>query len=300
LSLSDFPAAVESLAHLKVPRNFNHRTPQARRDMASSLRALGVESKARSGRQRSPAADDEVLVRLRAELRQHPVHGCDEREQHMRWAERWHRLRADTDVLERRVAGKTSSIARTFDRVCEVLSALGYLDGEEVTDTGKQLARVYSEADLLVVECLRSGVWDDLSAAELAAVTSTLVYENRRPDESVPRIPSGPVQTALAEMTRVWGRLSEAESRERLSFLREPDAGFTWAAWQWASGARLEQVLDDDPDLTAGDFVRWCKQLIDLLSQVALVAASDSPVRRTSRVAIDAVRRGVVAYSSVV
>jgi ATP-dependent RNA helicase HelY len=300
LSLSDFPAAVESLAHLKVPRNFNHRTPQARRDMASSLRALGVESKARSGRQRSPSADDEVLARLRAELRQHPVHGCDEREQHMRWAERWHRLRADTDVLERRVAGKTSSIARTFDRVCEVLSALGYLDGEEVTDTGKQLARVYSEADLLVVECLRSGVWDDLSAAELAAVTSTLVYENRRPDESVPRIPSGPVQTALAEMTRVWGRLSEAESRERLSFLREPDAGFTWAAWQWASGARLEQVLDDDPDLTAGDFVRWCKQLIDLLSQVALVAASDSPVRQTSRQAIDAVRRGVVAYSSVV
>jgi ATP-dependent RNA helicase HelY len=84
-----------------------------------------------------------------------------------------------------------------------------------------------------------------------------------------------------------------------LSFLREPDAGFTWAAWKWAGGARLEQVLDDDPDLTAGDFVRWCKQLIDLLSQVALVAAPDSPVRQTSRQAIDSVRRGVVAYSSV-
>jgi ATP-dependent RNA helicase HelY len=100
-------------------------------------------------------------------------------------------------------------------------------------------------------------------------------------------------------MTRIWGRLTEAESRERLSFLRAPDAGFTWAAWRWASGARLEQVLDDDPDLTAGDFVRWCKQLIDLLSQVALVAAPTSAVRGTSRQAIDAVRRGVVAYSSV-
>jgi ATP-dependent RNA helicase HelY len=63
---------------------------------------------------------------------------------------------------------------------------------------------------------------------------------------------------------------------------------------------RLEQVLDDDPDMTAGDFVRWCKQLVDLLSQVALIAAPDSPVRRTSRQAIEAVRRGVVAYSSVV
>jgi ATP-dependent RNA helicase HelY len=300
LSLTDFPSAVEPVGHVKVPRHFNHRTPQARRDMASTLRALGIAPGGRAGRARSQAADDETLSRLRADLRRHPVHGCGDREQHMRWAERWHRLRADTDALERRVAGKTSSIARTFDRVCDLLTALGYLDGETVTETGQQLARVYSESDLLVVECLRSGAWDSLAPAELAAVVSTLVYENRRPDESVPRVPSGPVQSALAEMTRIWGRLTEAEARQRLSFLREPDAGFTWAAWRWAGGARLEQVLDDDPDLTAGDFVRWCKQLIDLLSQVALVAAPDSPVRQTSRQAIEGVRRGVVAYSSVV
>jgi ATP-dependent RNA helicase HelY len=285
---------------VKVPRHFNHRTPQARRDMASTLRNLGLPSTGKAGRVRSPAADDETLTRLRADLRRHPVHGCDDREQHMRWAERWHRLRADTDALERRVSGKTSSIARTFDRVCDLLTTLGYLDGETVTDTGRQLARVYSESDLLVVECLRSGIWDSLTAAELAAVASTLVYENRRPDEASPQLPSGPVRTALDEMTRLWERTSEAESRHRLSFLREPDPGFTWAAWRWAGGARLEQVLDDDPDLTAGDFVRWCKQLVDLLSQVALVAAPDSPVRQTSRQAIDAVRRGVVAYSSLV
>src|SRR3954447_11191052 len=141
LSLSDFPAAVESVAHVKVPRNFNHRTPQARRDMPSTLRALGLPPVGRGKRERSAAGDDETLNRLRAELRRHPVHGCDDREQHMRWAERWHRLRADTDVLEKRVAGKTSSIARTFDRVCDVLTGLGYLDGDEVTETGRQLAR---------------------------------------------------------------------------------------------------------------------------------------------------------------
>ena len=299
LSLTDFPSAVEPVGRVKVPRNFNHRTPQARRDMASTLRNLGLPPAGHARRQRAQAADDEELTRLRAELRRHPVHGCDEREQHMRWAERWHRLRADTDALERRVAGKTSSIARIFDHVCDLLTALGYLDGETVTETGQQLARVYSESDLLVVECLRSGAWDALSAPELAAVASTLVYENRRPDGTVPRVPSGAVQAAVAEMTRIWNRLSEAETRHRLSFLREPDAGFAWAAWKWAGGARLEQVLDDDPDLTAGDFVRWCKQLIDLLSQIAVVAGADSAVRGTSRAAIDAVRRGVVAYSSV-
>jgi ATP-dependent RNA helicase HelY len=88
-----------------------------------------------------------------------------------------------------------------------------------------------------------------------------------------------------------------------VEFLRQPDYGFAWATWRWAGGATLEQVLSDDPDLTAGDFVRWCKQLVDLLSQIALIAEDLSPhgpeLRRTTRKAIEAVRRGVVAYSSV-
>jgi ATP-dependent RNA helicase HelY len=88
-----------------------------------------------------------------------------------------------------------------------------------------------------------------------------------------------------------------------VQFLRQPDNGFAWATWRWAGGATLEQVLQDDPDMTAGDFVRWCKQIVDLLGQIALVAEDLSPrgpeVRKTTRKAIDAVRRGVVAYSSV-
>ncbi|MFN2539588.1 MAG: hypothetical protein ABR549_15745, partial [Mycobacteriales bacterium] len=59
----------------------------------------------------------------------------------------------------------------------------------------------------------------------------------------------------------------------------------------------LEHVMRDDPDLTAGDFVRSCKQLVDLMSQIATIA--DEPVRSTARAAVDAVRRGVVAWSSV-
>jgi ATP-dependent RNA helicase HelY len=297
LSEADFPGPVEALGRVKVPKTFNARSPQARKDLAAAVRGLGVQPE-KGRRQRALSADDQVLTRLRVELRQHPVHGCDDREQHLRWAERWSRLRQETDALERRVEGKTHSIARVFDRVCGLLEELGYLRGEEVTDAGRQLARVYNEADLLVVECLRAGLWEGLSSSELAAVVSAVVYESRRPEEAAPQIPGGPVRTVLEDMSRLWGRLRDAETGHTLSFLREPDAGFAWSAWRWAAGADLEQILQDDPDLTAGDFVRWCKQLVDLLGQVALIA--DEPVRSTARTALAAVRRGVVSYSSVV
>jgi ATP-dependent RNA helicase HelY len=295
LSESDFPSPVEPLGRVKLPKGGHHRDPQTRRDLASSIRALGLRPE-RARRARSSAADDPELARLRQQLRRHPVHGCDEREQHLRWAERWGRLRSDTDALERRVEGKTHSLARVFDRVCALLEELGYLHGDEVTPAGRVLGRVYNDADLLVVSCLREGVWDDLTPAELAGAVSALVYESRRPDQ-VATLPGGAVRQALDAQERLWARLREAEGRHGLALVREPDPGFAWAAWRWASGADIEQVLLDEPDLAPGDFVRWCKQLLDLLSQIALLA--DPPVRGTAQAAIGAVRRGVVAWSSV-
>jgi ATP-dependent RNA helicase HelY len=58
-----------------------------------------------------------------------------------------------------------------------------------------------------------------------------------------------------------------------------------------------------DADLAAGDFVRWCKQVIDLLGQIEQAAGEaegGAALRRAAKDAIDGVRRGVVAYSSVV
>ena len=58
----------------------------------------------------------------------------------------------------------------------------------------------------------------------------------------------------------------------------------------------LDRVLLE-ADMAAGDFVRWAKQTIDLLDQLSLVA--DADLARTARAALDAVRRGIVAYSGV-
>jgi ATP-dependent RNA helicase HelY len=186
--------------------------------------------------------------------------------------------------------------------VCALLESLGYLADGDVTKEGRRLGRLYTELDLLTAECLRAGQWDDLSAAELAAVVSALVYEARQPDEvAPPRLPGGAARDALGAMVKLWAELDALEKEHRLDFLREPDLGFAWAAYRWASGQSLDAVLTGS-DLSAGDFVRWVRQLIDLLGQIADAAdAADraSPIAGNARDAVDALRRGVVAYSSV-
>jgi ATP-dependent RNA helicase HelY len=240
------------------------------------------------------STDERDLAALRRRLRHHPCHGCADLAEHLRWADRRDRARADHEATQRRVEGRTASIARTFDRVCEVLTGLGYLDGDTVTGHGERLRRIYSQSDLLVAECLRAGVWDGLDAPGLAAAVSALVYESRREGAAAAaRPPGGRIAAALDGTVRAWSRLRELETRHRITPTPEPDPGFARPVLAWARGASLGDVLDG-AEMTPGDFVRWCRQTVDLLDQVAGVLGPDEPLGAAATAAVRAVRRGVV------
>ena len=190
-----------------------------------------------------------------------------------------------------------------------MLKELGYLssagDDATVTPEGRMLQRLYTELDLLGAQCLRAGVWEGLNVPELAACASLLIYESRSNDDEtlLPKTPAGPAREAIERTGELFADLTQLESDNRLSFLRVPDAGFAWAAYRWASGHRLESVLRD-ADMTAGDFVRWSKMLADVLGQIADAAGSRGTpaatlLSGTARDAVNAVKRGVVSFSSV-
>lgn len=295
LSVNDFSHAVETVARMRVSRSFNTRSASARRDLAAAM-AEKVAGIPLQRKQKKSAPPDTEVARLRTALRRHPCHGCDDREVHARWAERHARLARETANLQRRVNARSNSIARQFDHVCEVLVDLGYLEqgGESVSEAGRMLSRLYTERDLLVAQALTLGLWRDLDPTGLAAVVSTMVFEARQAEDS-PRLPGGPVRQAIEDTHRLWVDLSALEKEHGLAFLREPDAGFAWVVHRWARGSTLASVLADS-DLSAGDFVRWTKQVIDLLGQIAVVG--DVEVAEGARASARLLDRGVVAYSS--
>ena len=307
VSSADVTEPLTPVGRLRVPRDFSSRSAGDRRALAAGLREF-TDDVPRGGKRRRSGgaagagggdADDRVAA-LRGRLRQHPCHGCADREAHSRWAERYDRLLAETASLQQRVDARSHSIARQFDRVCDVLVELGYLAGEgdalSVTDSGRLLGGLYTDRDLLVAQCLREGLWAGLDPEALVAVVAALVYEERQQEEA-PRLPGGDIRSALDATVRAWEDLRDVEERNRVRFQREVHLGFVWPAHRWARGARLAKVLDES-DLSAGDFVRWMRQTIDLLDQVSGALPVGDPLAERARSAMALVDRGVIAYAS--
>jgi len=302
LAMIDFPTPVTALANIRIPRKFNPRDPQARRDLASTLRNRMPHG---PGKHPKPYRDmpartkaDPRIEQLRQQLREHPCHDCPDREQHARWAERYLKLERDTRNQRSRIDQRTNTVARQFDRVCRVLDTLGYLEGDTVTPDGERLKRLYGELDLLISECLREGVWEGLTASELAAVASGLTFETRRDDElPAPRLPTAGSRDVAHRMDALCVEIMGLEREHRLRFLHRPDFGFAEAVHAWCEGASLDTVLSHT-EMAAGDFVRAMKQLIDVVAQIA-DAAGPGDLRSTARAGLDLLRRGVVTYTSV-
>ena len=297
LTAPDFPQPPLAGGRMKVPKHFDAKSATFRRNLAAALLAR-LQREPPSGAEEVPGTDaDEqaIIVDLRGQLRAHPVHGCPEREEHARFAESALRLERDNAAIQRQADRRTNSIAVRFDRICSVLESLGYLStdgGHSVTDHGRMLARIYSELDLVTAEAVRAGVFDDLTAPQLAAVVSSLVYEARGDRRNPARMPDRATENASGELRRIWRAVSLSERDHRLPGHDEPDIGFAEAIHAWTSGAELADVLYLS-GLTAGDFVRWARQVIDAAGQLADAVGSGS-LRTTCRELVARVRRGVV------
>ena len=255
-------------------------------------RLLSRRDQRRSFDNRQRQHMENELDNLRRSLRAHQCHPCNDRETHAGFAERAARLSRESEGLRERVENRTHVIAKTFDRICEVLNHLGYIEGEKPLAQGKILAKIFAESDLLLTETIRRGVLDSLSAAELVSVASAMTFESRGSDNLAPKIPHAHVANALASITSIWAELEAIEERFDVKTQREPDFGFCFATYKWASGNSLSSVLRGT-DMTVGDFVRSTKQLIDLLTQIG--GASET-LRPRCREAISKIDRGVVSY----
>ena len=301
LSADDFDETPRPVGQIELPLPYAPRNSAFRRDVADRLRRVRVRGGRGDGRQ--PDAEATRISELEAQLAAHPVATDRGRDMRVEAAGSADRLERDVARLERRVRGRSESLARQFDRVLRVLEAWGYVEDWSLTEWGSLLAHLYTETDLAVAESLREGLLDRLDAPELAALVSCFTFERRGPEGRgrLPpeRWPTREIATRWREIDRISRDLNHNEDDAGLPETRAPDPGFVPYAYDWVAGEDLADLLADDDEMTGGDFVRYVKQCIDLLRQIGDVAPV-SATAEAARAAADACFRGVIAASSAV
>jgi ATP-dependent RNA helicase HelY len=293
LSARDFDVPPQPVARIDLPRSGSARSARVRRDLAARLATLSVRPP-RGRRPRWDPAAERKAAELERRAARHPCHACPDRPEHERWATRASKLDHEVAALERRIRSRTETLGRQFDRVLAVLQELGYVRGFSLTEKGHVLRRIYGEGDILVVEALSDGLFAGLSPSELAALVSSLVYESRERSPRRVDIPTGALRTRDRALSALWSKVRAVEDSHQVELCRELDPGFMDTVFDWAEGKALEDVLSGS-GLTPGDFVRNCKQLLDLLRQIEEVAGPElSPAFRAAH---GSVNRSVVAYT---
>ncbi|MCD4549426.1 DEAD/DEAH box helicase [Schaalia sp. lx-260] len=286
------------VGRMKIPASHLLRRAQVRTKLAQDLSAL-----IRSGTLSRPYASDSPekissTEDLERRLRSHPVHRCPERESHARAGHAWARAAREVERLVAHIDGHTHSVARDFDRVCDVLERMGFLREDHVSEFGQQLTHIFGEHDLVIVEALRTGVFRGLDYAQLAAVASCFVYESRGDEDSAPALPQG-IEPLLAEAwdsaCRVLARVNEIETEVGAHVSPPLHPGLMAATAAWARGASLTVALSEC-EVQGGDFVRWMRQVMDVLDQLRRVA--DEDVAEVMLQARQALAHGVVAWSA--
>jgi ATP-dependent RNA helicase HelY len=218
-----------------------------------------------------------------------PVASCPQLAEHLSWVRRVQRGEREIGRLERRLGAGAGVLVEQFHALLQLLDEWGYVRGWSLTPKGERLRFIYNELDLLLVETISIGACDGLTPPDLAAFVSAFTYESRLRDEPGV-VPNRAVERRVRALEELSADLSSDEQRLRLPATRPPDSGFAALAHGWAAGGDLDDLFDDE--VMAGDFVRNCRQLLDVLRQIRDGFPELADVAQDTIIAVD---RGVVA-----
>lgn len=284
-SVRDFVQPVITLGYVKLPSPFSPNNQKFLKEASSRLATAKIKQASRAKHSK------------KSEQAEHAVASDPDLKFRLIAAESASRIDRELEQLEKRVSNSTQSVSNKFDELVKLLTEWGFVDDWSLTQRGQMLSHIFHESDLLIANCVSEGIFEGLSAPNMAAMASVFVFQARGGENTTAtHFPNHELKTRWRSAAKMSQRLAIDETNHGLVVHRGPESGFMGAALDWASGTPLVDVLEED-ELTAGDFVRTIKQLIDLLRQLSIVLFEESD-RNAASEAAEMCFRGVVAASS--
>ena len=240
------------------------------------------------------------------------AHGLPDREEKARLAERYLRIERDNEQIQQKVAAATNSLARTFDRIVVLLTERGFIRRQATATRGSPTTAGCWPGSTAKATCwspsacaaARGRGWTPRSwrrccrrcSTSPAATRPARRDGRRRSDrQAAPRAgPDPPVVDRAAGRRAAAPHHPEPRARRRLRRRHLP-LGHHRRPGRRAR--RVRRIGHAGSPLSAGDFVRWCRQVLDLADQVRNAAPTPA-LRAAAKRAINDIRRGVVAVDA--
>jgi antiviral helicase SKI2 len=305
LSLPDargVPAALRALARVRdeapaaSPSGSRRQQPEEM-DPRADLRVADVDA-VRALSERSA-----VLSGLRAS----PCHGCPGTPAQLALERSRLVLARRCRALERELSDQALSALPEFRQRLDLLASLGYVDPHDGTVTlkGRAACEVNSvQCELLATEAVFRGLLSGLEPAEVAALFSALVFQEK--SDARPDLSSAPnLRAAAADLDALAREAARAQAACGLPVDEDEYArdklhwGLAEAVLEWARGSAFSSVaaLTDAPE---GSIVRCVVRLDQAMRELQDCARvmGDTRLFAQARAASAAIKRDVVFSAS--
>jgi ATP-dependent RNA helicase DOB1 len=227
----------------------------------------------------------------------------------------WKELKETIQLLEAEESGNV--LQKWNNEVAarvRILSKLGFVNQDGIVqEKGKVAEQLNTCDELLLTEAIFSGLFNRLTPAEIAAICSLLLQDERPKSGSKGEnqvylaenllSPIQDIQKIAANLAQVCdecGLQSNVEKYKALANMSVTEFGeMCQAVYLWANGATFEDVMADSK-LFEGSIIRVCRRITELCFQLsnAVIAIGDTQLSDKFDQMNKCLRHGIVFAAS--
>ena len=293
LNLQDFDLSDGALAQIEVDMQNDFSKREIRKNYSRLIRDIS-----KTDSRKIPKKElENAISDLRKNIRKHSCHQCPELHNHLRVAESINRHQKNLESMDKIYRNSVFNISNKCDETINILKHFEFLQENDrkllLKPKAKYLKKIHSEMDLIIIETILSGILNNLSPENLAAILSGFIFTPRKDEIEIPHNLPNELTRIAESIFHLAEEIILVERKYKIDNSRNPHFGIALQILKWGKGETLQKVLKNT-EIAPGDFIRTTKQLIDLLRQIARLK-----IDKVSEIAIQSIAlidKGVVSY----
>ncbi|KZC06330.1 Helicase SKI2W, partial [Dufourea novaeangliae] len=205
-------------------------------------------------------------------------------------------LESKRKKLQLKLSDEGLSLYPEYTNAVNLLKELRYIDNDERVALKGRVALQMGNNELLITELILKNVLTVLQPSEIAALLSTLVFQQRTNVE--PNLPPE-LKWGFEKIKQIYAELEALEEHYQLSTLQQLNVGLVEVVYDWAQAKSFAEIMEKT-DVQEGIIVRCIQQLSETLRDVknAAVTIGDPVLKEKMEEASTAIKRDIVFTAS--